>query len=171
MKFGWRILLMVLGLSVLNGCSGLSSFGEDRYWLRADKWRTSDVTALLYYFDYLRALSPADQVQEQERARRAFSRDKSDFHRVQWAMALDAPAASSSDHRQAASLLEPLAREVKGHDRELHLLAELILSGNRRSEDLERKLDAVKEIERNLLQRDRRPTKGSDRDAAKGQAQ
>ncbi|HEX5393326.1 MAG TPA: hypothetical protein VFW68_08595 [Rhodocyclaceae bacterium] len=171
MRFCWRICLVALSLSVLSGCNALSSFGEDRYWLRADRWRTSDVTALLYYFDYLRALSPADQMQEQERARRAFSKDKSDFHRLQLSMALDAPAASLADHRQAASLLEPLARETKGHDRELHLLATLMLSGNRRSDDLERKLEAVKEIERNLLQRDRRPSKGTDRDTTKGQAQ
>jgi hypothetical protein len=175
MKFRWRILVMALGislgLSLLSGCNALSSFGEDRYWLRADRWRASDVTALLYYFDYLRALPAGEQVQEQDRARRAFSKDKSDFHRVQLAMALDAPAASSSDHRQAAVLLEPLARETKGHDRELHLLAELMLSGSRRSEDLERKLDAVKEIERNLLQRDRRPSRGADRDTSKGLSQ
>jgi hypothetical protein len=46
-----------------------------------------------------------------------------------------------------------------------------MLSGSRRSEDLERKLDAVKEIERNLLQRERRPGKGTERDTTKGLTQ
>lgn len=168
MKSCCRVLLMALGLGLLAGCNALSGLGEDRYWLRADKWRASDVTALLYYYDYLRGLPAVEQPPEQERARRAFAKDKSDFHRLQLALALDAPAASSADRRQAASLLEPLARDVRGHDRELHLLAELMLSNSRRSDELERKLDAVKDIERNLLQRERRPNKGTERDTTKG---
>lgn len=158
MKRFW--LLAMSSAILLAGCGGFSSFGEDRYWLRADRWRASDVTALLYYHDYLRGLPADAQVREQERARQAFAKDRSDFHRLQLALALDAPAASAADRRQSMGMLEPLAREVKGHDRDLHLLAQLLYSGNRRSDDLERKLDAMKDIERNLLPRERRSGKG-----------
>lgn len=130
--------------------------GEDRYWLRPGLGRpSSDAVSLLHYFDYLRSLSPAEQSQEQERVRKAYAKDKSDFHRVQLSMALEVPTASAADRRQGLALLEPLAKETKGHDPDLHLLAEMLWSQGRRGDDLERKLEAMKDIERNLLQRDR----------------
>lgn len=148
-------------LALLAACGNLPGnlhnlSSEDRYWLRPGVGRpASDAVSLLHYFDYLRSLSPAEQSQEQERVRKAYAKDKSDFHRVQLALALEGPAASAADRRQAIQLLEPLAKETKGHDPELHLLAEMLWSQGRRGDDLERKLDAMKDIERNLLQRDR----------------
>ncbi len=162
-RFAQGVLALML-LALLVGCSNLlgpfasATSGGDSYWLRPAGVRpSSDAVSLLYYVDYLRNLSAADQEQERERQRKAYAKDKSDFHRFQYALALSAPAAAAADRRQALQLLEPLSREAKGHDPELHLLAQLLFSELRRSEELERKLEALKDIERSLLQRDRGP--------------
>lgn len=123
------------------------------------------VTSLLYYFDYLRGLSVAELARETERARRLYVGEKSDFHLLQYAVALSVPGA---DAGHALQLLEPLVKDGTGRSRDLRALALLLhadlverrrLDANvqvqtRRADDLESKLDALKNIEKDMMQRE-----------------
>ncbi|MDP3514556.1 MAG: hypothetical protein Q8S20_17590, partial [Sulfuritalea sp.] len=102
--------------------------------------------------------------------------EKTDFRLLQYAMVLAAPAATAADHRRAQQLLDPLARPGEGHNSELHALASLMRANlaehrrledgshslaqrareeQRRAEELEQKLEAIKDIEKSLLPRDK----------------
>lgn len=121
--------------------------------------------ALLAYFDALRKLPSAELAKATEQARKRYASEKTDARLMQYALALAVPGA---DARHAQQLLEPLARGNTGHDRELRTLAVLVyvdlterlrLEGSlqaqtKRAEELESQLDALKTIEKNMLQRE-----------------
>lgn len=160
--------VMVLSIMVLAGCATLGSSGAG-YSPRPDLLNPSGaVVSLLYYFDYIRNLPPAEFAKETEHARRLYVNEKSDFRLLQYALVLAVPGA---DARHAQQLIEPMVRETKensGHERELRALAVLIYadlaerrrldanaqSQTRRAEDMESKLDALKDIERKMMQRE-----------------
>jgi hypothetical protein len=80
-------------------------------------------------------------------------------------MALSVPSATAADHRRALQMIDPLTRLGDGRDGELRALASLMHaqlaeqrrledgshSNYRRAEELEKKLEALKDIEKNLL--------------------
>lgn len=125
----------------------------------------SSADALLAYFDALRKLPSAELAKATEQARKRYASEKSDARLMQYALALAVPGA---DARHAQQLLEPLARGNTGHDRELRALAVLVYvdlterlrleaslqTQMKRTEELEKQLDALKTIERNMLQRE-----------------
>jgi hypothetical protein len=157
-------------LGLLTGCSLMPPSASD-YWIKPGMGRPSgEAVSLLHYHDYLRGLSAAELHKETEKQRQLQAMEKGDFRRVQYALALMAGSAVA-DHRRASQLLEPLVKEVEGHDRELRALA-ILLHGElaerrrleegaakyreeqRRADELEKKLEALKAIEKNLLQRE-----------------
>jgi hypothetical protein len=180
---GWVIV-------ALAGCSALSTPGADsRYWVPAGTAQpTTDAGSLLHYYGYVSVLSGTRPGEERERQRRAWQADKSDFRRIQYAIALTGPSATAADRRLSAQLLAPIVQHGEGHDAELHWLA-AVLARNAELEDkaqaaaqlqrrfdatakelerkaetmkeLERKLEAMKEIELQLLQRGRAPAPGT----------
>ena len=121
--------------------------------------------SLLAYFDVVRKLPPAELARVTEQARKRHVSQKSDARLMQYALALAVPGA---DTRHAQQLLEPMVRENAGHDRELRALAVLVyvdlterlrLDGSlqaqtKRAEELEGQLEALKNIEKNMLQRE-----------------
>lgn len=157
-RMGW--LAMVLALSA---CGTLHVPGSsDRYWLKSENAiGMNDAVSLLHYASYARNLSAAEREREGERQRSAYVRDKSDFRRLQYALLLlSIPDAGTTERRQAQQLIEPL---LEGrHDPELAALGALLNSQivawqqtQKRGDELERKLDAVKDIERSLLRREK----------------
>lgn len=144
----WLALLFV-GLA---GCAQFKTTQDDS---------PVGAVALLYYFDTVRSLSAADLSRESERMRLLHIRNKSDFHTLQYAMLLSLPG---GDAHRAQQLLEPLTREGGVQSRELRALALLLATdlaerrrledGVRRADDLEKKLEALKNIEKSLIQRD-----------------
>lgn len=168
-KWLWALLL------TLTACAttGHSNNGE-RYWLKPDDayLGMDDAVSLLHYANYVRNLGQPERERETDRQRAAFSRDKSDFRRLQYAFALSAPEAAANDRKLAQQLLDPML-EGK-HDSGLGALASLLNAnlnsmaqaqqqgiqigaqqGQKRIDELERKLDAVKDIERSLLRREK----------------
>lgn len=110
------------------------------------------------YAEYVQRLTPAEQEKEIERARLAFNRDRSDLRRLHYGMALALSASTPTTRRAAAPVLEPLLKDVPGRESEIHAIAGLLMEliqEQRRGDELERKLDAMKEIERTLMQRER----------------
>lgn len=147
----------------------------DSYWLKADAARpASRVESLLAYAEYVRGLSAAESAREHERLRLAFAaKDRVEFVRLQYALLLAASAAPGRDLPRARQLLEPLLKE-DGHDAELRRLAAYLHAGigdlldaerrlreeqrrateeQRRAADLEQKLEALKSIERRIIER------------------
>jgi hypothetical protein len=170
--------LLVGSALVLAACGTFpwsSPIPADAYWLKAGAARpASRVESLLAYAEYVRGLSGAESAREHERLRQAVTaKDRSDFIRLQYAMLLFASAAPGRDLVRARQVLEPLTKE-EGTDAELRRLA-VHLHGaagdlldaerhfrdeqrrtaeeQRRTADLEQKLEALKSIERRIIQR------------------
>ena len=153
----WLALL----LAALAGCAQLKApQNEDRIGVVV-KQPAGEAVSLLYYFDYAHGLSAAELAKETERMRLLHARNKSDFHALQYAMLLSLPL---GDVHRAQQLLEPLTRVGRGQSRELRALALLLTTdlaerrrledGVRKADDLEKKLEALKNIEKSLIQRD-----------------
>lgn len=165
--------LLVLGLSALLAACGTvrwpAAAAPDYTWIKADAPRPqSRVEALLAYADYARALPAAEAGREQERLRQALStQDRADFARLQYALLL-AFSAHGRDLPRARQALEPVLRE-EGGDADLRRLAVFLNAGigdaleterryreeQRRAGDLDQKLEALKSIERRIIQRDK----------------
>lgn len=165
MKPRLAALLVCLFMTLSGGCALLKPPAE-AYWLDPQGPRpSSDAVSLLHYSLYVRNLGGKQLAEETERVRQAHAAEKTDFRLLQYAMALSVPAASAADQRRALQLLDPLARGEDGRSSELRALASLMRAQlaehrrledgshtqQRRADDLEKKLEALKDIEKSLL--------------------
>ena len=119
----------------------------------------SDAENLLSYFAQLRKLSGSELAREHDSARQAFSSGRSAFNRVRLAMVVTLPNTPFYDEYRALDLLEPLARNS---DSQLSGLAALLVSQiqerkrlDANTQALQQKLDALKSLERSLIERKR----------------
>lgn len=119
----------------------------------------SDVESLLLYYRHIGRLKEDQLGRELEIARAADARESSDFNRVRLAMVLGLPSTSLNDNTRAIELLEPVA---KNQTAELSALASLLtaqLQERKRldanAQDLQKKLDALKSLERSMMERKR----------------
>lgn len=163
-KVWWIVLL-------LTACAttGRGGYG-DHYWLKSTDMYIGmdDAVSLLHYANYVRGLSIGEREREVERQRTAYVRDKSGFRRLQYAFVLSAGETSPNDRKQALQLLDGF--QDGRHDSGLVALAAVLaahLNGvaqaqqmgaqqaQKRIDELEKKLDAVKDIERSLLRREK----------------
>jgi hypothetical protein len=166
-------------LLVLSACATTGRGGNgERYWIKSDEasFGMDDSVSLLHYANYVRGLSQAERERETDRQRIAYARDKSDFRRLQYAFALTAGETSANERKLAQQALEPVMDGK--HERGMTALAVLlnghinaltqaqqqgvqqgiqqgVQQGQKRVDELERKLDAVKDIERSLLRREK----------------
>ncbi len=176
-KFGlcfFQGFVLAIMLVLITGCAGVNN---------AERQSTSQsvsnasqpirsVQALLIYFEQLQQLSAVDLTKEIERARKNHQRDKSVFYQLQYAMALSFP---EGDARHAQQLLEPIVKDNLQVSRPVHALAVLLHTNiverlrlellnqsqanalqmqTLRADEFKNKLDALREIERKMLQRD-----------------
>jgi hypothetical protein len=125
----------------------------------------SEVESLLRYFEQLRKLSSAQLGKEHDSVRQAYAKDHSEFNRVRLAMVLSLPNTSFGDESRALELLDPT---VKNQQTSLSGLALLLavhvqerrkLAGNvqvlqQSVQGLQQKLDALKSLERSLIERE-----------------
>jgi len=168
-KWLWVLLFALSACATTGGRSN-----GDRYWLRADDSYVGmdDAVSLLHYASYVRSLSAGEREKELERQRIAYAKDKSDFRRLQYAFCLAPPDATASERKQAQQVLDPMLDGK--HDSGLMALASMfnaqlvaqaqaqqqgvqqgIQQGQKRIDELEKKLDAVKDIERSLMRREK----------------
>lgn len=169
-----RKLLWVL-LLVLSACATTGGNGSgDRYWIKSENAYIGmdDAVSLLHYANYARGLSAAERERETDRLRSAYHRDKSDFRRLQYALVLTASEPGANERKQAQQLIEPMLDGK--HESGLGALAALLNThlsaltqaqqqglqqgqqqAQKRIDELEKKLDAVKDIERSLLRREK----------------
>jgi len=121
--------------------------------------QTSDAESLISFYAHLRKLSAPELAREHEAARQAYGRGRSDYNAVRFAMVVAVPNTAFYDEPRALDLLDPVARNG---DPRLSGLAALLVSQiqERRRLDataqaLQQKLDALKSLERSLIERKR----------------
>ena len=137
--------------------------------------RLSESAALLDYYANLRTKTAAGQRQELEELRREFAAGSAEAARIKLAMVYLLPGAAVRNEVQAAQLLDPYARGETRADSPFRGIAQLLLAHldqsrrleagaqqqtaklreeQKRSEELQRKLDALKEVERAMILKD-----------------
>ncbi len=136
---------------------------------------SSELEDLMNYYAGLRTRTPAALKQDLDDAKKEFSTNGSESARVKLSLLYTLPNAPFHNDALAAQLLEPYQRgEGRGSGR-LRGLAQVILAGlemnrrgeaasltmasrlrdeQKRTEELQRKLDALKDVERAMIQKD-----------------
>lgn len=151
------VLLLVIALMSLlaAGCGMLRSLetgGEP--WVRADGPRPlSNSESLLMYFEYVRKLQASELAREHDAVRQLYAASRSDFNRVRYAMLLSIPGTAFNDDARALEALETL---LKNQNAALHNLAVMVhaqIQDQRRAQGLQQKLEALRLLEKNLLER------------------
>jgi hypothetical protein len=136
--------------------------------------RVSDSERLLYYYEYVLALTPEQVARESERTQRFFGQHRSEFALLQLVLLKCLPAAPPKDRAQAletlalylketrdrpselrpfALMLNNLLLEQQRQDAELQTQAQKLKEEARRNDELKQKLDALVETERKMLER------------------
>ena len=152
-----RASVMVLCAAVLlAGCSAMSQpGGAGEPWAKAGGLQARNETdSLLMYFEYVRRLAPAELAKEQEAVRQLYAASRKDFIRVRYAMVVGVPGNGSGDDVRALDALGPL---LKNPDAALHGVAFMVgaqIQEQRRAQGLHEKLDALKVMERQMIERD-----------------
>jgi hypothetical protein len=157
--------LTLLGIScvaVIAGCGviRIAEPLEPAPWVQAGAPQpASDVESLLIYFQHIRKLPGPDAGREYEAARQAYARARTDFNRVRLAMMLSLPGAAFADDARAAGLLETVAKHQGGRLQGLAVVLGAHLQEQQRlaasAQDLQQKLDALKSLERSMIERSR----------------
>lgn len=114
----------------------------------------TEAAKALAYYAQVRQLAGPELAREQEGARRALARARTDVNRLRYALLLTLPGASAAEEPRAAELLEPVTRSSDSALRGLAILMMAFLQEQRRLETsaqgLQQKLDALLTLERNM---------------------
>jgi hypothetical protein len=153
---------------LITGCAALEEFlgtpetrepAEPTPWVQPGGRSVTDVESLVLYFGYIRNLSAADLNREYDAARQAYNRGRLDYNRVRFAMLLSLPNTPFNDDGRALDVLEPVVRKGNGR---LYPLAQMLGSHiqeqkrlNASVQGLQQKLDALKSLERSIIERSR----------------
>jgi hypothetical protein len=155
-------LLVILCTAIVAGCGVLRIAEplEPAPWVQAGAPRpASDAESLLLYFQHIRKLSGADLTREYEAARQAYARARTDFNRVRLAMVLSLPGTAFYDETRALDLCDSVAKHEGGRLQGLALLLGSHLQEQKRltasAQGLQQKLDALKSLERSMIERNR----------------
>ena len=157
-----RLAVVLVACCWLGGCGALRGLEnqEPAPWVQAGAPQPgSNAESLLLYFQHVRKLPGAELAKEHDAARQSFARSRADFDRVRLAMVISIPGASFSDDGRAMELLEPVAKNPNGQLQGLAYLLAVQLQERRRldanAQGLQQKLDALKSLERRMIERNR----------------
>jgi len=164
-------------LAFLNACSTLPAASSPHVagW-SPPLLMTSKVEGLMLYYDYLRKQPAAELVKEYDKARQSLVQSKTDVNRVRVALLVALPNAPFHDTSAALGLLNEVSKETKTASPGLRGLASMMAlliteqqRANNNADDLSQKLkeeqkradalqgqvNAIKNMEKNLIRRDR----------------
>lgn len=159
----WRsiVLLPVCG-ALLAGCGVLRGIEtqEPAPWVQSGVARpASDADSLLLYYQHLRKLPGPELTREHDNARQAFARSRSDFNRIRLALVLSLPNTPYHDEGRALELIEAVAKKPNSRLNGLAYLLGAHLQDRKRldasAQGLQQKLDALRSLERSLIERKR----------------
>ena len=151
----------ILGCCLLmSGCAGLQEAQvQDRRPAAPVQRPVSDVESLLLYYRHIGKLKEDQLNREYDIARTAYAREGSEFNRVRLAMVLELPNTELSDNARALELLEPVAKSDGGEFSALAALLVAQINERKRldanTQGLQQKLDALKSLERSMMERKR----------------
>jgi hypothetical protein len=169
-------LILLASTLMLSSCAAMNHTGGPLPGFEPSPG-IAQVDGLLKYYEDVRKLSPAEAAKRYERASQAFVHNKSPYARLQLVMLLSLPNTGFHDDEAALGLLREGEKEQKASSPELHrfsmLLAAMLTTQKQlgasveeasaklkeeqnRADDLQNKLNAIKTMEKNLIQRDRR---------------
>ena len=116
-----------------------------------------DAERLLFFFERLKRMPGTELAKEHETVRLAYGRAATDFNRISYAMTLALPGTAFNDDGRALELLNPLLKKSENSVRPLVVLLTTFVQERRRLGGdlaaLQQKLDALKSLERNLIER------------------
>ena len=149
----WRAAWLIALALQLSACVGLPyPYGSEK---AGAERQTID---LLNYLQRVAAMPAEKQRDEYNAGSQAFDRNGDDVDRMRLSLLLALPGTRFHDARRAASLLEPIAST--GAADALHTLAKLLygqlnelMSEQKRAGQMREQLDALKEVERTILDR------------------
>lgn len=155
-RFLWLALMLTLGL----GACTTTSRGVNPVSFTSDSM--SDLDEAMRFSQRIKKLNSAELTKEYEQISQAFSQTKSDLSRVQLALLLSSPHAAFRDDAVAINLLKEWPKENRVASNGLHVFGMLLTSlleeirdKDKRADALQKKLDALKSMEKNLMQRDK----------------
>ena len=149
-------LLLALALS-FAGCAGLRSPIVPSP--TGNELEERQVIELIGYAQRIAAMSAEQQRREYSASNQAFARDKDAISRMRLALLLATPGASVQDAARAAILLEPIATPgdaaspLRSLARLLYVQLNERASEQKRANQMRDKLEALKEVERAIMQR------------------
>ena len=155
-----RLLGPIVCLALFGGGAGLPDTVKQEPAPTVQRERPiSDVESLLLYYRHIGSLKEGQLGRELEISRRAYAREPSDFNRMRLAMLFGLPDTSLTDNARALELLEPVAKNASGDFSALAVLLAAQLHERQRLDasvqDLQQKLDALKSLERSMIERKR----------------
>jgi hypothetical protein len=159
-----RFLLLGIGYAaVVAGCGvvRLAEPLEPAPWVQAGgaPRPASDAESLMLYHGYIRNLSAPDAGREHEAAAQAYARAPTDFNRVRLALILSLPGAAFADNARALGLLDAVAKHEGARLQGLAVMLGAQLQEQQRlaasAQALQQKLDALKSLERSMIERAR----------------
>lgn len=118
----------------------------------------TELERLLNYFQRIRKLAAPELGRENDSARVAFTRSRSDFDRLRLAMVLSLPSTAFYDDARSLDLLDPVVKNQNAPLHGLALLMSVYVQEQRRlgqsAQGVQQKLDALKSMERSLIERE-----------------
>jgi hypothetical protein len=119
------------------------------------------VVELIAYVQRVAVLQAEEQQRELNASSQIFSKDRSAYGRVRLALLLSLPGTAFTDDAKAAGLLEPLASAEIAGSRPMQQFAGLLhaqinerLREQRRAAQYKEQLDALKDVERKIMERE-----------------
>jgi hypothetical protein len=158
-----RLFLLVIGCAAMVAGCGVLRIAEPLEpapWVQAGTPQpASDAESLLLYFQHIRKLSGPDVSREHDAARQAYARARTDFNRLRLAIVLSLPGTAFNDDARALDLCDTIAKHEGGRLQGLALLLGSHLLEQKRliasAQGLQQKLDALKSLERSMIERSR----------------
>lgn len=158
-----RFLLLGFGCAAaLAGCGVVKMVEptEPAPWVQpGSRQPASDVESLLLYFQHIRTLAGPEAGREHEAARQAYARSRTDFNRIRLAMILSLPGTAFTDEARAVDLLETVAKHQGARLQGLAVVLGASLKEQQQlaanAQALQQKLDALKSLERSMIERSR----------------
>jgi hypothetical protein len=125
----------------------------------ASAQESRQVVELIAYAQRVAGLQPDEQQRELNASAQIFSKDRGAYGRVRLALLLSLPGTAFCDEPKAAGLLEPLAsNEGTGPLQQfaglLHVQVSERVREQRRAAQLKEQLDALKDVERKIIERE-----------------
>jgi len=168
-----RWILLAVTLATLSACASLpgQSHPAKTGWA-SSLIVTSPADELLLYFDYLRKQPAAELAKEYDKARQSLTQARTDVNRIRLALLLALPNTSFHDTAAALTLVNESLKDTRSPSSGLHGLANLLSASlteqqritddlsqkwkdeQKRADGLQDKVDAIKNMEKNLIRRD-----------------